>query len=349
MVKVNNIVVQEVSYDVMTTTKQTFTQTVSSSRMNNIIEIIAYDNYGNVANAQELVDIDTTTPGAPAVKALLYDPDYIPPIITTPGMPTPTPDENGFTEGKKVYKSEWTNYPVNFVMTGDLAIPSGFEQYEYSTSADGKTNWTNWAVISGLAEKTHKTQDDQQLYYRFRTVSHVGAVSAAGDAILAQIDTKTPPAASINLAGDKNAQDVFIAMPTVTITAPEEETGVHSPVTAYVSLIDAATGTELSRQTLKTGSLAFTNLPDGSYLLKVYTKDEAGNESSVQITEFSVKILSKENGGDNENTADKGNITVRRSAKTGDESSMFLWMILAAGAACVIGAAVLRIRKGNRQ
>ncbi|MEA4853835.1 MAG: hypothetical protein VB082_06140 [Christensenella sp.] len=349
VVKVNNVVVQEVSYDVMTTTKQTFTQTVSSSRMNNIIEIIAYDNYGNVANAQELVDIDTTTPGAPTVKALLYDPDYIPPIITTPGTPTPTPDENGFTEGKKVYKSEWTNYPVNFVMTGDLAIPSGFEQYEYSTSADGKTNWTNWAVISSLAEKTHKAQDDQQLYYRFRTVSHVGTVSAAGDAILAQIDTKTPPAASINLAGDKNAQDVFIAMPTVTITAPEEETGVHSPVTAYVSLIDAATGTELSRQTLKTGSLAFTNLPDGSYLLKVYTKDEAGNESSVQITEFSVKIPSKENGGDNGNTADKGNITVRRSAKTGDESAMLLWMILAVGAACVIGAAVLRIRKGNRQ
>ncbi len=365
VIKLNNTVTQEVNYPSPVKEEQVFTQVVSESRQENLVELTAYDSYGNTFVVQKAVNIDNTVPAPPRVSPLLYDPLYIPPVITRPDMPPPIPDENGFVDGKKAYGSEWTNRPVYLELGGDEAIPSGYARYEYSASLDEGASWSAWEVISRLAAKTHEAQGDQNTEYRFRVVSNVEAVSEASAPMRVRIDTVAPPTAQVELAGQPDEGGIYRTALDVTITAPAEESGVHSPVTTYVSVqgetqpmlnTQAGAAGVLTQQELASGEWVKLTLPEGSYTLQVYTKDEAGNASAVQSLPLRVETAQGRGEAEAYNTGPTGGgnagVQVQRSPQTGDSSGagVWVWCLALAGLAAAAAAplAVWRGRKNRR-
>lgn len=357
VIKLNNAIEQDYSYPALPTDEQDYQLEIPGTQAENIVEMIAYDRYGNETVTQQVVNIDNTTPAPPNIQGMLRDANYVPPVITYPGMPAPTPDQNGFVGGQKNYDGTWVNVPVYFELGGDGTIPSGFAHFEYSVSNDGGASWSAWSQIADNAAKTHQTDFDQSAEYRFRVVSNVGAVSDASAPVKARIDTQTPPAARVDIAGQMGAGGRYASAPVVTVTAPDEEQGIHSPVTTYVELIGASGGTSVQQagfvlensivqpfsaaaitpapgvqqaQTLRTGEQATLSVPEGDYTLRVYTKDEAGNVSAIQEADVQVHI------------DDTGDTTGKKpSPRTGDDEPMHIWLLLAIVSSGVAGAAFL--------
>lgn len=339
VIKLNNVIEQDHSYPALPTDAQDYQLEIPGTQAENIVEMIAYDRYGNETVTQQIVNIDNTTPAPPNIQEMLRDANYVPPVITYPGMPTPTPDKNGFVGGQKNYDGAWVNMPVYFELGGDDTIPSGFAYFEYSVSNDGGASWSDWSEIADNAAKTHQTDFDQQAEYRFRVVSNVGAVSPASAPVKAKIDTKTPPMARIDIAGQIGAGGRYTSTPVVTVSAPSEEEGIHSPVTTYAELIDASGGMGVQQaQMLHAGEQTNLTVPEGDYRLRVYTKDEAGNVSAIQEPDIQVHI-----GNDGETTGQ------RPSPRTGDDDPMDIWVLIGLVSAGVAGAAAIwRVQQKKR-
>lgn len=300
VVKINNLVKAEERYTDLPKNKKALQVQVTESRRNNTVEIIAYDSFGNATSQKYFINIDNTTPAAPVVKKELYNPSYVPPLGARPGAPKPGPDENGFVGGKKTYGGEWTNHPVHFSFAGGAAIPSGILRIEYAASHNGKTGWTDWAPISGQAEKAHRVGGDTNLYYRFRYISNVGNEGLPTEPIRARVDTLAPAPATVSIAG-QGGSGVYRGSPVITVTLPSHNPATESPVLARLTLrgsgyfLDAAVAGDAAQQAgaalqgiarpallsalPERSPYVIRSLPIGSYTLTVETYDEAGNRS----------------------------------------------------------------------
>lgn len=326
-IKINGVSVKKDTFPTPDMTLKAYVETISTSGKYQTIEIIATDIYGNQATAQKVASIDMETSGVPAVHAV-------------------TKDSSGTA---KDYHSEWTNQPVYFQLTGG-ETPSGVAWYQYQTSADGQTGWSEWKQISEPLSKEHKAFGDQNQYYRFRAVSNVGSESGPTQSIAARIDTQGPPAPTVEVNGPKDGNGNYTQPPVITITAPPDN-GPGETKVCY-EIIDTATGAVVKQGCLPLPGGEVTAPGTGSYIVQVYTQDEAGNRSAQTTASFSVDLgdgVDKTNAngsgtGNGSNGSGNGN-KADGSAKTGDSSNIVLWLAIAIGAIIAISVLLKKINK----
>ncbi|MEG0377658.1 MAG: hypothetical protein RR614_04180, partial [Eubacterium sp.] len=283
IIKVNDQIVKEYNYSNdgnLDTDLKNYQITLDQAGAPVVVEMTAIDNSGNTTTSRYELFIDGTVPKAPIVSPKLYDENYVPPE-KTPNPEPPVPDENGYVEGKKDYQSQWVNMPVNMELSGDLNIPSGFLNYQYRVSENGSDNWSSWQTISNPDGKVHKEINDQQKYYEFRAISMVGNEGMASNSVLVKIDRTIPANADIAISGTPTSDFWYKTSPDIVITSPAKEDRTQSPITTHYRLSNNVTGQVYKEDAFVDKAVTISGIPDGEYILDVYTQDEAGNNSAT--------------------------------------------------------------------
>lgn len=218
------------------------------------------------------------------------------PIMVGDGVPA-TPKISVTTEGGKTLKSGvWTDEKIVIVLTGsDSNYDIGINKYQYST--DGGNTWKTMKSTTNTVKRDEKVDDsdtyvkdklsisaDTYKTYSFRAVSNTGVVSKVATYNV-RIDDTQPENSKVKYSkatGKTNPENGkwYTETAIINITAAKGKEN-EAPVTTYYKL-------------WKEGETATTNkidsnielkiTKDGVYNFEMWTKDEAGNNSSTTIT-----------------------------------------------------------------
>lgn len=169
----------------------------------------------------------------------------------------------------------WTKDNVTFTLSNTAANTSSVS-YKYTT------NGTVWLDVNGT---TLTISADTVANYQFKAVSQAGVESAVSTETAVKVQKTAPANATVVLnPEDPDVGDFYTTAPTITITAPTI-TGT-APVKTYYKLWTGATEPQDGIEF--TGSNQPSITADGKYTLKVWTVDEAGNQSTV--TTIGIKV-----------------------------------------------------------
>lgn len=220
-------------------------------------------------------------------------------IVKDNGTPNvPTIHLNGYTE------NVWTKDDVVIDVTDSVSI-SGIKEYQYRIHyTDGSIPDVNWTTMPESTGKQVNPSDGQSFIqdqitisadtnatYYFRAITNSDDPAtpdkpSAEAAVEVKVQKTIPENATETIANANGTNDWYVGShPKIAITEPTVSE-YAAPVTTYYKLWDTNKGeTEDSVQSVTfDGSNGPVITADGTYVLKIWTVDEAGNKCADSDT-----------------------------------------------------------------
>jgi len=210
----------------------------------------------------------------------------------------------------------WTKEDVVITLSG-ADTSSGVKVYqyriEYADTTKQNQGWTDMPLTteSQVQKAQHEgaaqfvkdkivIDKDENATYFFRAVSNTG-VESQEVSVIVKIQKTLPENATETIVTANGNNDWYVVQyPVITITEPTVSS-VASPVTTYYKFWDTNKGETEPADAAKikfTGDNAPVITEDGTYFIKVWTEDEAGNAcalSDIIIDEIKVDITDPTN------------------------------------------------------